>query len=106
MKANIVHAKVNGMRGEFTFRIWKKPMEFYVTKEMTEDQTRRWFLENAIANALEKQFSKIDGIIRRAKINGTSVMTEPRRDLKSWKKRSKQKTSPKRRTKNGTNNPR
>lgn len=89
MKTNIVHAKINGMRGEFTFRIWKKPTERYVTKEMTEDEIRRWFLENAIANALEKHFEKIDGIIRRAKINGTSVMTEPRRDLKSWKKEKK-----------------
>lgn len=86
MKANIVHAKINGIRREFTFRIWKKPMEHYVTKEMTEDEIRRWFLENAIADALEKHFRKIDGIIRRAKINGTSHMTEPRRNLMSWKK--------------------
>jgi hypothetical protein len=89
MNAFITHAIKNENTKTFLFRIWSTNTKSYITDEMTEKQLRQWWIQKIVKDAIFLYFQKIDAFIERTKINGTSHMNEPRRDLKSWKKEKK-----------------
>jgi hypothetical protein len=86
--AEIIHArKINGIKGEFKFRIWSTLSDKYLTEEMPEKEIREWILESALCETVERCNREMDARVQRACTKGTSSRVASVQDLKSpWEK--------------------
>ena len=86
--AYITHAKENKLTNGIIFRVWSTTTKTYVTGDLTEEQLRKWWLRKVVRDAIFIHGQKMDAHIERARINGTSAMTEGHRGTKEWRKES------------------